>query len=127
MKNKQQHQIKVNGAHLYLLAFLFAFSVKAQTFTSNSRTPAGSNQKLQHEDKLNVYVENHKIIFSVPKELLDSDELVFNLFDSSKKLISSTCMKCCIFIDVSYLPSGAYFFVIKSGNNDLETGKLNFK
>lgn len=125
MENKQQQQTKIKGAYFCLLAFFFALSVEAQSFTSDVSASIVNNQTSQCADKLNVYAANHKIIFSVPKELLNNEELVFNLFDSNNKLVSSTCMKCCLFIDVSNLPAGAYFFVIKSGNNDLETGKLN--
>lgn len=125
MENKQQQQTKIKGAYFCLLAFLFAFSVKGQTFTPDVRTPIDSNQKSQHTDKLNVYASNHKIIFSVPQELLGKAELVFDLYDNNNKLISATCMQCCLFIDVCNLAAGDYLYVIKSGNTDLETGKLN--
>ncbi len=73
---------------------------------------------------INVFVANHQINFSIPQELFSQENLSLDLYSTDGKLISSNCMMCSKFIDVSKLPSGNYVYVVKTENRNLKSGKI---
>jgi len=109
---------------LLLILCWFAFTLKAQTNYAKIHCAAYNEISESGLTQFKVYEKDCKIFFSLPEELGSKENLELDLYNANEELVSTNCIKCCQFIDVSMLATGNYQYSIKSGNEILASGKL---